>query len=109
MPSMLERRANESPPPAAIIALEGIQSHRFAAPPTMSRSIMVTCAPRRAAVAAAAAPAGPPPSMTRRTGMSCRLIALLSGGDGHFDERAATGYQRVKSRNFVASRQRWFV
>ncbi len=39
----------DSAPPVAIMALEGMQSHRCAAPPTMSRSMSVTSAPRRAA------------------------------------------------------------
>ena len=38
-----------SAPAVAIIALEGMQSQRFAAPPTMSRSTSVTWAPRLAA------------------------------------------------------------
>ena len=36
-------------PPVAIMALDGMQSSRWAAPPTMSRSIRVTSAPNRAA------------------------------------------------------------
>ena len=51
-------------PPVAIMALEGMQSHRWAAPPTMSRSTRVTSAPRVAARVAAALPAGPPPMIT---------------------------------------------
>lgn len=35
--------------PVAIIALDGMQSHRLAAPPSTSRSITVTSAPSRAA------------------------------------------------------------
>src|ERR687892_1321976 len=54
----------------AIIALEGMQSRRWAAPPTMSRSMSVTSAPRRAAVVAAVLPAGPPPMITKRRGTS---------------------------------------
>ena len=56
-------------PPVAIIALDGMQSQRWAAPPTMSRSTIVTSAPSRAAVVAAVLPAGPPPMMTKRRGM----------------------------------------
>src|ERR687891_1314525 len=52
----------------AIIALDGMQSRRCAEPPTMSRSISVTSAPRRAAVVAAVLPAGPPPMITKRRG-----------------------------------------
>ena len=55
-------------PPVAIMALDGMQSHRWAAPPTMSRSISVTSAPSRAAWVAAVLPAGPPPMITKRTG-----------------------------------------
>ena len=40
-------------PPVAIMALDGMQSQRLAAPPTMSRSIRVTSTPRRAAWVAA--------------------------------------------------------
>ena len=54
-------------PPVAIMVLEGMQSHRWAAPPTMSRSIIVTRAPCRAAWVAAVLPAGPPPMTTKRT------------------------------------------
>jgi hypothetical protein len=56
-------------PAVAIIAFDGMQSRRWAAPPTMSRSIIVTSAPRRAAVVAAVLPAGPPPMIARRRGM----------------------------------------
>ena len=53
-------------PPVAIIVFDGMQSHRWAAPPTTSRSTMVTSAPIRAACVAALLPAGPPPRMTNR-------------------------------------------
>ena len=53
-------------PPVAIMALDGMQSHRLAAPPTTSRSIRVTSTPRRAALVAAWFPAGPPPMITNR-------------------------------------------
>ena len=43
------RREKLSAPAVAIIALDGMQSHRCAAPPTMSRSTRVTWAPRLAA------------------------------------------------------------
>jgi hypothetical protein len=46
-------------PPVAIIAFDGMQSQRLAAPPTMSRSMSVTSTPRRAAYVAACVPAGP--------------------------------------------------
>ncbi len=42
-----------------------MQSQRCAAPPTMSRSISVTSAPRVAATVAQVLPAGPPPRITR--------------------------------------------
>ena len=48
-PIPVERRRNDMAPPVAIIVLDGMQSHRWAAPPTTSRSIIVTWAPRRAA------------------------------------------------------------
>ena len=53
-------------PPVAIIAFEGMQSSKCAAPPIMSRSIMVTSAPSRAAHVAAVFPPGPPPIITKR-------------------------------------------
>ena len=56
-------------PPVAIMAFDGMQSHRWAAPPTTSRSISVTSAPRRAALVAAWLPAGPPPMITKRWAM----------------------------------------
>ena len=43
------RRVKHMAPPVAIIVFDGMQSHRWAAPPTMSRSIIVTSAPSRAA------------------------------------------------------------
>ena len=45
----LDARVKLMAPPVAIMVLDGMQSHRWAAPPTMSRSIRVTSAPRRAA------------------------------------------------------------
>jgi hypothetical protein len=64
MPEM--RLAKLIAPPVAIIVLDGMQSHRCAAPPTTSRSIIVTLAPSLAAYVAAVFPAGPPPTMTKR-------------------------------------------
>src|SRR5438270_9418358 len=60
-------------PPVAIMALDGMQSHRWAAPPMMSRSTTVTSAPRRAACVAAELPTGPPPMMTKRTAIAVVL------------------------------------
>ena len=59
-------RRNAIAPPVAIIVFDGMQSHRWAAPPMTSRSIIVTSAPRRAAYVAAVLPAGPPPMITKR-------------------------------------------
>src|SRR5438309_902095 len=67
------RFVNAIAPPVAIIAFDGMQSHRWAAPPTMSRSITVTSAPSRAACVAAELPAGPPPMMTKRTAIAVVL------------------------------------
>ena len=64
MPSM--RRVNAMAPPVAIMVFEGMQSHRWAAPPMTSRSMSVTSAPKRAACVAAVLPAGPPPMITKR-------------------------------------------
>ena len=74
----------ERAPPVAIIALDGMQSHRWAAPPTMSRSTSVTSAPSRAAWVAAWLPAGPPPMITKRLAMArgyrpTRSVAVCSG------------------------------
>ena len=57
IPSM--RRVKLMAPPVAIMVLEGMQSQRWAAPPTMSRSIRVTSAPRRARVGGRGVAAGP--------------------------------------------------
>ena len=65
-PIPVERLRNAIAPPVAIIVFDGMQSHRWAAPPTTSRSIIVTWAPRRAAYVAAVLPAGPPPMITKR-------------------------------------------
>ena len=48
-PIPVARDTNDITPPAAIMALDGMQSHRLAAPPRMSFSTRVTSAPRRAA------------------------------------------------------------
>ena len=47
-PMPVERRRKLIAPPVAIIVLEGMQSHRWAAPPMTSRSTIVTLAPSRA-------------------------------------------------------------
>ena len=60
------RRLKLIAPPVAIIVFDGMQSHRCAAPPIVSRSINVTSAPSRAAYVAAVLPAGPPPMITKR-------------------------------------------
>ena len=49
----------------AAIVFDGMQSQRWAAPPTMSFSIRVTRPPFIAAVVAAWVPAGPPPMISR--------------------------------------------
>src|SRR5581483_10079111 len=67
------RRLKDMAPPVAIIAFDGMQSHRWAAPPIRSRSTIVTSAPRRAACVAAVLPAGPPPMITKRRGTGFRL------------------------------------
>ena len=46
-PIPVERRRNAIAPPVAIIVFDGMQSHRWAAPPMTSRSIIVTSAPKR--------------------------------------------------------------
>jgi hypothetical protein len=56
--------------PVAIIAFDGMQSQRWAAPPTTSRSTITTSAPSRAAVVAAMLPAGPPPMIRNRVAIS---------------------------------------
>ncbi len=62
----------------ATIAFEGMQSHRWAAPPTMASSTRVTSAPSVAATVAAALPAGPPPTTTMRTRLSLCIRLLGS-------------------------------
>lgn len=64
-------------PPVAIIVFEGMQSRRWAAPPTISRSTTVTSAPRRAAYVAAMLPAGPPPMTRKRTAMPKGYPSIL--------------------------------
>ena len=68
-------------PPVAIMAFDGMQSHRWAAPPTMSRSISVTSAPSRAAWVAAWLPAGPPPMITNRFAMGRGYRAPQNGSN----------------------------
>ena len=67
----------ERAPPLAIMALEGMQSHRWAAPPTTSRSMTVTSAPSLAAWVAAWLPAGPPPMITSLVATAGSLQARL--------------------------------
>src|SRR3954471_2411662 len=71
------RLLNDMAPPVAIIAFDGMQSHRCAAPPTTSRSTMTTSAPNRAAWVAAVLPAGPPPTITKRMAIATRLVSRL--------------------------------
>ena len=49
----MDRRRKLIAPPVAIIVFDGMQSHRWAAPPITSRSTIVTSAPKRAAYVAA--------------------------------------------------------
>ena len=65
MPIVCARLSSASSPPVAISAFDGMQSHRWAAPPTTSRSMTVTSAPSVAATLAHVLPAGPPPITTR--------------------------------------------
>src|ERR687897_973930 len=62
------RASSPSSPPVAIIALEGMQSHRCAAPAMTSRSTSVTSAPSVAATVAHVLPAGTPPEVYRTGG-----------------------------------------
>src|SRR5215212_7661823 len=81
-PIPVERRTKAIAPPVAIIVFEGMQSHRWAAPPTTSRSIIVTSAPQRWAYVAAVLPAGPPPMMTKRVVTASRLDGRNGPGSG---------------------------
>src|SRR3954454_16356524 len=77
-----------------------MQSHRWAAPPTTSRSTIVTSAPRRAACVAAVLPAGPPPRITNRMGIAPRLLRQLRPGaaPGAVDDRVAEPHIRHAGR-----------
>src|SRR5438552_15305826 len=78
----------------AIMVLDGMQSHRWAAPPTTSRSTRVTSAPSLAAVEAPEVPAGPAPTTTNRNatplprrredaeGLAQHVAHLAEGGVG---------------------------
>ena len=72
-PSLAALRTDEWRRAAAAIVFEGMQSQRWAAPPTISFSMSVTRPPFEAAVVAAWVPAGPPPMMTR-----CLRVSLIS-------------------------------
>ena len=63
-PIVWARSSSTSSPPVAMSAFDGMQSQRWAAPPTMSLSTSVTSAPRVAATVAHVLPAGPPPRIT---------------------------------------------
>src|SRR5438309_9773901 len=94
------RREKPMAPPVAIMALDGMQSHRWAAPPTTSRSTSVTWAPRRAACVAAWLPAGPPPMITNRTATLPRLRGRpvdrgQQGGVGPHQQGPFLGHQRA--------------
>ena len=90
-PIVCARSSSTSSPPVAISAFDGMQSQRWAAPPTMSRSISVTSAPsvaatRRARVARGATTQDHetrhahefrgPPDRTRPTRCPRNLIAM---------------------------------
>ena len=79
--------------PVAIIAFEGMQSHRWAAPPTTSRSTTVTSAPSLAAWLAAACPPGPPPMITNLRAMPARVPtgggSARGAGEAHAPPQAA--------------------
>ena len=96
------RVSSESSPPVAIIAFDGMQSHRWAAPPTTSRSTSVTSAPSVAATVAHVLPAGPPPRMTSRVLGTCtayrRRLTLLR-------HRVACGTLAARSRPMSELRQ----
>ena len=62
----------------ATIAFDGMQSQRWAAPPTIESSTRTTSAPRVAATVAAAFPAGPPPTTAIRTRSSRFTVAPCS-------------------------------
>ena len=104
-PSCLARASSVSSLPVATIALLGMQSQRCAAPPTMSRSIIVTSAPSDAATVAAVLPAGPPPMITNRTGMWSRLRAAAAptlttrAGAPHRRAHRRRGDPRARSRD----------
>src|SRR5436190_16485869 len=89
MPSM--RWLYRIAPPVAIMVLDGMQSHRWAAPPTMSRSIRMTSAPSRAAWVAAVLPPGPPPMITTRTAMSAIGLIDAELGPQHVAHLAERG------------------
>ena len=69
-------------PPVAIIAFDGMQSQRCAAPPITSSSMTVTSAPRRAAWLAAVLPAGPPPMITKRSATARGYRSASRAGHG---------------------------
>src|SRR5205085_6820338 len=92
---------NDIAPPVAIIAFDGMQSHRWAAPPTTSRSTIVTSAPRRAACVAAVLPAGPPPMITKRMAMRPGYAAAPSQPSPVLVYATQTG-PRSTARNAVA-------
>ena len=53
------RREKLIAPPVAIIVFDGMQSHRCAAPPMTSRSIIVTCGPEAGRVRGRGVAGGP--------------------------------------------------
>ena len=63
-------------PPVAIIAFDGMQSHRWAAPPTMSRSISVTSAPEAGGVGGGGVAGGPAADDHEAQGHVTRLPAV---------------------------------
>ena len=78
-PIVAARSSPTSSPPVAIMAFEGMQSHRWAAPPMTSRSTRVTSAPSVAATVAAVLPPGPPPMITSRRVTRAKLTPPRHG------------------------------
>ena len=63
----------------ATIAFDGMQSHKWAAPPTIWSSTSVTSKPKVAACVAAECPAGPPPITSSRGPSDVIMGRNLSG------------------------------
>ena len=96
MPSM--RRPNDMAPPVAIIAFDGMQSHRWAAPPRTSRSTSVTSAPEPGGVGGGGVAGGPAADDDEAGGHGVEATEPRSGARGLVGSSSSGSTRLVRDR-----------